>query len=214
MKTIYAIPGLGTTKELFSKLKLNNCNLVVLNWPAPKNACTMKQYAKEFLGEIKDEGEFYLMGVSLGGMLCSELSHLVNAKKTILISSCKTKKELPFIIHVLKIFPIHKFLPEKTLRKLALNSNWLLGFEKEYEDEFTAMLNSMPENYVGRTIEMVVGWENERSPKNTIHIHGAADRLLTYGNVSADFTIKNGSHAMIIYQAEEISKIVNDIVSS
>ncbi len=212
MKTIYAIPGLGTTKELFSKLQLNNCRLEVLNWPAPKEKMSLKEYAKEFIGQIKTDGEIYLMGVSLGGMLCSELSHLTNSKKTILISSCKTKKELPFLIRLLKIIPLHKVFSEKLLRKIATHSNWFLGFEKDYEDEFVAMLNSMPENYVKRTIEMVVDWKNELAPKNAIHIHGTADRLLTYKNVQADYPIKNGSHAMIIYQADEISKIVNEIV--
>ena len=48
----------------------------------------------------------------------------------------------------------------------------------------------------------------KQSPKNCIHIHGDDDRLLSHKNVKSDYTISKGSHAMIVFQAEEINKII------
>jgi hypothetical protein len=45
-------------------------------------------------------------------------------------------------------------------------------------------------------------------PKNYIHIHGTGDRLLLNKYVKADYAIKDGSHAMIVFRAEEINKII------
>jgi len=209
MKTIYAIPGLGTTEKLFSFLKLNGCELKVLSWPKPLPQQSMKEYAQMFVEQINTNEKFYLLGVSLGGMLCSELSHLVNAEKTILISSCKTKNELPILIRALNYIPLQKILPEVLLRKMALHSQWLLGFKKEFEADFKEMINSMPENYFLNTINMIVNWDNTKAPKHCIHIHGTSDRLLLFNNVKADHVIQNGNHAMIVYKADEISEILN-----
>ena len=80
------------------------------------------------------------MGVSFGGMICSELSHLLPAQKTILISSCKNRNEFPILLKAFKYLPIYKLISEKTLRQLAVHSQWLLGFKKDYEDEFEMMI--------------------------------------------------------------------------
>lgn len=212
MKTVYAIPGLGTTEGLFSMLKLSNCKLVVLKWPETQKGMSIKDYAQEFIKQIDTSEKFYLMGVSLGGMICSELSHLLKAEKVFLISSCKNKLELPPLIKALKYLPLHKLLSENTLRKFAFHSRWLLGFEKEYEDEFVAMIQSMPKNYVKHTISMIVNWDKTSSPLNCVHLHGTKDRLLLFKNVKADHVIENGTHAMIVYQATEISKLLNELM--
>jgi len=140
MMTIYAIPSLGTTAELFSFLKLKNYNLVILNWPLTNKGISLKSYAKLFLDQIDASSPFILMGVSFGGMICSELSHLLPAQKTILISSCKNRNEFPILLKAFKYLPIYKLISEKTLRQLAVHSQWLLGFKKDYEDEFEMMI--------------------------------------------------------------------------
>lgn len=172
----------------------------------------MKEYAQEFAKQIDTSEKFYLMGVSLGGMICSELSQIIDAEKIFLISSCKTKNELPPLITLLRLFPVHKLLSENILRKFAFHSRWIIGFEKEYEDEFVAMIRSMPPNYVKRTVEMIVNWSRVELPLNCVHIHGTKDRLLVFKKVKADYTIKNGTHAMIVYQASEISLLLNELM--
>lgn len=209
MVTVYAIPGLGTTAELFSFVSLTNYRIVVLQWPQTKAGMSLQEYAKLFLSQIDTSKSFVLMGVSFGGMICSELSHILTPQKTILISSCKNKNEFPFLLRILKWLPIYKLVPENVVRKLAKNSTWLLGFENDYQDEFFTMLHSMPKNYFRHSIAMIVNWGQTKMPLNTYHIHGKKDRLLLCKNVKADKVIEDGTHAMIIYHAKEISDIIN-----
>lgn len=205
---IYAIPGLGTTEKLYANTKINGVEIVVLKWPVPDKKDTMNSYAKKFLPQIKIDIPFCLLGVSFGGMLCVELSKLISPLKTFLISSCKSRKELPWFIKALKHVPLHQWISEKKHRQMAYNSGALIGFGKAYIPEYLGMIDSMCENYFKYCIHIITHWENQETPDNCVHIHGASDRLLNHKKVKTNYLITNGSHAMIVFQAEEICRII------
>jgi hypothetical protein len=206
---IYAIPGLATTGKLFEHISVKGCEIKVLDWPQPREGMTLQDYATLFLKDIDTSKPFCLLGVSFGGMLCSELSHLVKVEKVFLVSSCKNRNELPWMIRVQKYIPVYNLFSEKFLMANAFRVHWLLGFKHDYKKIFVQMISEMPENYIKRSIKMIVNWENVKAPDNCIHIHGTKDHLLFYNCVKADHAIKNGSHAMIVYDAEEINAILS-----
>lgn len=206
--TIYAIPGLGTTEKLYANTKINGVEIIVLNWPAPEKNDTMQSYARKFLPQINTHIPFCLLGVSFGGMICTELSKIISPKKIFLISSCKSRKELPWFIKTLKYIPLHRLISENQHRKMAYRGRWIIGFGKAYIPEFLGMVNSMTKNYFKYCINIIVNWNNTTLQKNTIHIHGDNDILLWYKFVKPDYTISRGSHAMVVFQADEINKII------
>ncbi len=205
MKRIYAIPGLGTTKELFRYLELPGCELIVMEWPETKGL-DLQSYAKEFVKQIDTSMPFYLMGVSFGGMICSELSHQVKAQGIFLISSCKNKNEFPWLLKALRFLPIYKLVPDRLWLSLASYSNWILGFDSSFNDEFMQMLREMKPNYFRDSVSMIINWQKNDDPSNVKHIHGTKDKLLLYRSVKANRTVKDGTHAMIVYQSKEISE--------
>ena len=205
---IYAIPGLGTTEKLYANTVIPGVEIKVLHWPLPEKQDTMQSYARKFLPQINTSEPFCLLGVSFGGMLCTELSHIISPEKLFLVSTSKTRDELPWFIRFFKHVPIHKLLPEKQHRKMAYQGRWIVGFGKAYIPEFLGMVNSMAENYFQNCINIIVNWNGTRLPKSAIHIHGDRDKLLKYKFVKADHTISGGSHAMIVFQAEEINAII------
>lgn len=213
LKTIYAIPGLGTTGRLFQHISVKGAEIVVLKWPEPQKHYNLRDYAREFLKQIDTSRPFYLMGVSFGGMLCAELSKLISPQKIFLISSSKTRRELPRLIRFFKYLPLYKIIPERHHRKMAARSRWFLGFNKSYMPDFLEMIKAMPDHYFTRTIGYIVNWDNAETQGPVVHIHGDADRLLLYRRVKADYTIHHGSHAMIIEQAEAINKILEDEIN-
>lgn len=210
---IYAIPGLGTTEKLYVNTVIPGVDVKVLEWPLPEKDDTMQSYARKFLPQINTDVPFCLLGVSFGGMLCVELSRLISPKKVFLISTSKTRKELPWFIRLFKHFPIHRIVHEKQHRKMAYQGRWLIGFGKAFIPEFLGMVNSMRENYFQNCINIIVNWNGTELPKNSVHIHGDNDKLLRYKFVKADYTVANGSHAMIVFQAEEINRIIEEEIS-
>lgn len=213
MKTVYAIPGLATTEALFQFTHLNNARLKVLSWPEITKEDNLQSYAKKFLDQIDSSHPFYLLGVSFGGMLCAEISLLIQPEKTILISSCKCTKELAPMLKFYNAIPLYSLLNDKLLKRMTKNSRWILGFEKKFMSEFLAMVNSMKPGYIKQSIRCIVQWNQHNCHRpDIIHIHGNADKLLTYTSVKADYTIKDGNHAMIINKADEINNLLNKII--
>lgn len=210
---IYAIPGLGTTEKLYVNTKINGVEIIVLTWPIPEKNDTMQSYARKFLMQINTDIPFCLLGVSFGGMLCVELSKIITPQKIFLVSTCKTRNEMPWFIKLMKHISLYKIVSEKQHRKMAYQGRWLVGFGKAYIPEFLGMVNSMTKDYFKYCINIIVNWENTELPKNSIHIHGNTDRLLWYKNVKANYTISKGSHAMIIFQSEEINKIIENEIA-
>ena len=214
MLKIYAIPGLGTTAELYINIKVKQAEVVVLDWPMPDKNDTMQSYAKKFIPQLDTSKPFYLMGVSFGGMICTELCKYINPEKTILISTSKTRQELPWFIKTLKHLPIHLLVSERYHRLLAYHGRWFVGFGKAYIPEFLGMVNQMKKNYFKYCINIIVRWKNQTLPKNVVHIHGTNDKLLSHRYVKADYLIKDGSHAMVVFRAEELNALIEKIINS
>jgi esterase/lipase len=211
---VYAIPGFGCTAKLFERIRLPGHEMKHLQWPDPKKEYDLRQYAMQFLSQIDQSRPFVLLGVSFGGMICCELAEVTHPEKVILVSSSKNRSELPWIVRLLKYFPLHKLLSDDALKKIALNSGWIIGFEKELRSEIKGMVDQMPPHYLKRCISYIAGWDRKNNSKTIFHIHGNADKLLWYGNIRKPYlTIENGTHTMIFYRADEISNALTKILS-
>lgn len=208
MEIIYAIPGLGTTKELYRNISIPNYEIKVLFWPEPKANYTLKDYAERFLVQIDTTVPVNLMGVSFGGMLCSELAEQIKTKKVILISSCKDISEFPFLLKALRIIPFHKLVSDKLVRFLAGTKRRFLGFEKSFDKIFFEMIQQMPPDYFSNAINYIINWDKKASKIEFIRIHGTSDKLLPNKNKRYHL-VKGGSHAMVLNKANEINVILN-----
>lgn len=208
MEIIYAIPGIGTTKELFQNISIPNFEIKVLDWPATKKEYSLKEYAQQFLSQMNTTDSVYLMGVSFGGMLCSELADCIKTKKVVLISTCKDTREFPMVLRFLKIIPLHKILSEKMIRRVAIASKRLLGFQKSFDNNFAQMIKSMPPNYFSCCVNYIVDWNKKTSQQKFVRIHGTADKLLTHTEKSFHLIAK-GSHLIVLNNAREINGILD-----
>ncbi|MDX2172382.1 MAG: hypothetical protein SFY56_04635 [Bacteroidota bacterium] len=211
MKIIYTIPGIGATEKLFQNISIPNYKLKVLNWPEPKKEFTMQDYAREFLKQINTSQPVYLMGVSFGGMLCSQISDYIPTEKIILISSCKTKKQFPFLLKLNRILPIYKIISDDFIKWLAKSKRRMLGFDKSFDKTLLEMIESMPKNYFKNCIGYIINWDKESDNKtNLIQIHGTNDLLLPHKKIENCILVQGGSHTMVISKAFEINLILNE----
>jgi pimeloyl-ACP methyl ester carboxylesterase len=209
---IYAIPGLGTNRVIFDSIKIKGHDFTVLQWPPLKRDYTMEDYARCFLDQIDTREPFMLLGLSFGGMIAVELGKILQPKKIILISSAKTREDLPKWIRLLKYFPAYKILPDKFIRKISYQARWLLGFMVEDFHALADMIRDMPEDYFRCTIQYIINWRNTEIPKNCILIHGSGDKLLWLRQNKTEYVIEKGSHAMVLTKAEEINKILEEVL--
>jgi hypothetical protein len=59
---------------------------------------------------------------------------------------------------------------------------------------------------------MIINWERCEYSEQMYHIHGDTDHTIPVKNVHYDFLLEDGSHMMILTRAEEINKIISQIL--
>ena len=83
---VYLFPGQGADYRQYKHLILpSQFDTVHIHYPVPEKGMNMKEYASTLIHQIDTSEKFILMGVSLGGMICSELSDILNPEQTILL---------------------------------------------------------------------------------------------------------------------------------
>jgi pimeloyl-ACP methyl ester carboxylesterase len=209
MKTIYCISGLGADERAFSKLKINGFTLQVIRWLMPEKDETIEHYAKRMRADIIEEKPI-LMGLSFGGMICTEIAKQIPVCKIILISSIKSSKELPFWMRTVAKLKLHKIVPLKSSRLTQPVQNKMLGIQSEEEKTLVASLRrevDLP--YTNWAVNQAINWKNDWQHPHIFHIHGDKDNMFPIKNIKAGYIIKNGGHFMIMNRAAEVSDCIN-----
>lgn len=214
MKNIYCLSGLGADERIFARLKIKNANLIHLPWPEHDEYDELPCYAQKVAAMI-DEEDPILMGVSLGGMIGVEVAKIKGLRRLILISSAKTKSEMPPYDGLFGKLMKSKIVPPflyKWPNPILLNK---FGAETD-EDEalLSAILKDSDGKFMKWAMRAIALWENKEIVEPHTHIHGRNDKMIFPKNVTADYWIEDGSHMMIFNRADIISRIIEDELKS
>ena len=202
---------MGVDERLFRNLKPKNCVLHHIKWETPFKNESLPEYALRLAKQIDTSIPFALLGVSFGGMCAVEITKHLHPVKTFVISSCKTKDELPLKLTIWKYLPLYKSLSDDTYKRFALIFKRQFGVNtKEQTEKFKDMLDASPKNYFRGAVHCIMSWKNKIVPENVIHIHGTADKVISKDKVKANYLIEGGSHFMIINRAKEINEIIDE----
>jgi len=185
----------------------------------------MRSYAVKLAKQIKHEN-IILVGVSYGGMLASEIAAQQTAtatssspfpfhiEKTILISSCKHNGEFPAGMKWAGKLNIHKAVPYRMILRNNKLNRFVFDLRSKEEELYLKrmMLKDNELEFIKRSINIILKWEKKESGNGVLHIHGNKDRLITPGNIHADYWIEDGGHFMVWNKADEISGIINRLL--
>jgi pimeloyl-ACP methyl ester carboxylesterase len=213
---IYLIPGQGSDYRLYKNLELNSDYAIKhINYSTPGKSMNMKEFAVELSHQIDTTQSFILIGVSLGGMLATEMTEFLNPKKVIIISSAKCRYELPMRYRFQSYVPVYKLVSSNMSKKGALFMQPIVEPDRNLEEETCiSMLEDKDPIFLRRTIEMILTWEKEDYNERIIHIHGDNDNTIPIRNVKYNYMIKDGSHMMVLTRGLEISEIINKILEN
>lgn len=211
---VYLIPGQGGDSRLFNNLTLPpGFESKHIIYERPEAGMSMKAYAQQLANQIDTTGRFMLLGVSLGGMLATEMSELVPTEKTIIISSAKGRHELPGRYTFQRKVPIYKLVSPKTAKFGAKLLQPIVEPDRQKEKAtFKAMLRDKDAIFLRRTIEMIMHWDRTEAPDHIIHIHGDKDHTIPIRKVDCDILVPGGSHMITLTRGEEVSKLVGEVL--
>jgi len=215
VKHIYVIPGQGSDHRIYKNIQFDDSfEIHHIKYTIPKKGTSLKEYAHQLAEQIDTSEKFILIGVSLGGMLATEISHFLDPEKIIIISSAKNRTELPHSYRMQRYFPLYKIIPRRIIKMGSKIMQPIYEPDRNNEKETcVAMLNDKDPHFLKRTIQMIVKWESIESPEGIIHIHGDNDHTIPIRNVDYNELVIKGSHMMALTRGPEISEILNKILN-
>jgi pimeloyl-ACP methyl ester carboxylesterase len=208
-KNIYLISGLGADERIFQNLNFGTYEPKFIHWIEPQNNESLKEYAIRLSAQI-DTPQPIILGVSFGGMLAIEIAKYIDCQQVILVSSAKTKHEIPFIYRLFGQMKLHKLMPTALLKHANILTYWLFGMTTKSEKALLkSILHNTNSTFLKWAINAIVHWDNEEIVEKTVHIHGDSDHILPIGCIKkVDFGIENGGHLMIFNQADAINEFL------
>lgn len=208
MKSFYCISGLGADQRVFTKLSIPGVTLKPIPWPDHDKYDDMACYAQKIAATIPEEKPS-IIGVSFGGMLAVEVAKQIPTGKIFLISSVKTRSELPPFSGFLQWLGKSGIVPVGLLKNFHKQIFKQFGVSSEDGKELLGkILDDTDSSFVKWAMKALLNWHNEIVPGNVYHIHGDNDQIIPPALVKPDHWVEGGTHFMVYERADEISKVI------
>ncbi|HMR91614.1 MAG TPA: alpha/beta hydrolase [Chitinophagaceae bacterium] len=212
MKKVYFISGLGADKRVFNFLDLSFCEPVFIEWQAPGPKESLAGYAAKLRQQISDKHPF-VVGISFGGMLASEMARADENVQAVILASNKSADEFPRRLRLFRYLPVYRWLPGSAMKKMQSLYTAVFGIkEPEKKEMLNRIIADADVSFVKWAIRAILHWQKSPPPAGLIHIHGTADRLLPISCVKADYVIEGGSHILTLDKPEEVSRLLKKII--
>ena len=207
---IYLISGLGADERVFQNLDFGRRRPTFIQWIEPKDNETIQDYALRLSEQIVTNKPI-ILGVSFGGMIAIEIAKQIDYQQVILISSAKTKTEIPLIYRILGRLKLHKLIPIRLFKQANILTYWFFGMNSKSEKKMLkGILNDTDSTFLKWAMDAIITWKNEVIIDKLVHFHGDNDRILPIKNIkNVDLIIPNGGHLMVFNQADEINDALN-----
>lgn len=197
---VYFMPGMAANPSIFEHIKLPEDQFEIhwLEWIIPVVNETIESYAKRILTCITHKNSV-LIGVSFGGILVQEMGKFGDFKKIIVISSVKTKFELPKRMKIARITGAYKMIPTQLLSNVEALAKYTFGKTVTKRVAlYKKYLSVSDKRYLDWAIKTVIFWDQEKVLPNVIHIHGEKDAVFPIKNINDCIVVKGGTHIMVI----------------
>ena len=171
---VYLMPGMAANPSIFEYIKFPQDQFQVhwMHWIIPELNETIELYAKRMTQQIKHQNPV-LLGVSFGGIMVQEMSRYVNVKKLIIVSSVKSKYELPRRMRIARVTKAYKLVPTRLAKSVDALVKYSFGRTVTRRVElYRKYLSISDKRYLDWAIEQVICWKQKEPIHDLIHIHG------------------------------------------
>jgi len=201
---------MGANSKVFERLELNNYNLNFIDWIIPIDNESIEDYAKRMAKDIDTSKPVILIGMSFGGIMVQEISKFIDVDRIILISTVKTRDELPTIYKISSLLSLHKLIPSIFFNNTKLMAKALFGKNSETIVKTIDRYFTIRDiRYSRWAIDKVVNWKQTIYHKNILHLHGTKDSVFPVKFINKATYIERGTHLMIFNKATKLNKYIS-----
>ena len=197
---IYLMPGMAANPIIFEHIQLPEDQFQIhwLEWMIPTKKESLESYAKRMIAKIEHDN-IVLLGVSFGGILVQEMSKYMQLRKLFVVSSVKSKHELPKRMKLMKMTKAYKVLPTQLVSNIDFLAKYAFGETVTKRVElYKKYLSVSDKRYLDWAIENVIEWNQDLPNPDAIYIHGDKDAIFPHSCNGNCIIIKGGTHIMII----------------
>lgn len=209
---LYFIPGLGFDHRIFQHLELPGYTCHYLDWIEPVKGESIEHYASRLSEPIDSTSQkVVLIGHSLGGILSQQIALQKKIDRIILLSSIRSRKELPWFFCMIQPLGIHHLFTKKlTFSTFPLWAKTHGYVTKEEQLLFEAMVSQQSNHYLQWALRTLSAWQGV-DPMDTpiIQIHGEKDKTFPIKYLEhPDVLVKDGGHFMVYNQSKKVSELL------
>lgn len=208
------MPGMAANASIFEGINLSKDQFSIhtLEWFLPERGMSLSDYAEKMCEKIQHPDPV-LLGVSFGGMLVQEMAKIIPVKKVIVVSSVKSRHELPKRMIFAKYTKVHKLLPTGLVNNVELLAKYAFGETVTKRLHlYEKYLSVRDKYYIDWSIDQIVNWGQEVPADNVVHIQGERDAVFPIANIEDCIMVKNGTHTMIIHRARWFNEHLPTII--
>lgn len=211
---VYFIPGLGADRRVFKNITLPaGYEPVYVDWLKPLEGEDLSSYAERVHKSLNPQIPYILVGLSMGGMIASEIAHKHPPALLVLISSIPCSLHLPGYYRKAAALKLQKLIPISLFKSMAVMKRFFTTETPEDKKMLKAMIRDVDPKFIYWSLEAILGWKMEEPFPNRIHIHGTRDELLPVKYTKPTHRIEKGGHLLVMNRGEEVSKILEEVLS-
>ena len=211
---VYFISGLAADSRVFKYIQLPaHCEAVFLEWIKPMKNEPLKDYSLRLAEKIDTSEPFSIIGLSMGGMMASEIACRLNPLVTILISSVPSSKHLPFYFKAAGALKLQKAIPISLVKSAAVVKRLFTAETDEDKKMIRQIIKESDNFFIRWAMDAILKWKNETPPLSYVHIHGSKDEVLPIRFTKPTHVLSKAGHLMIMTKAKEINKILEEALS-
>ena len=212
---VYFVSGLAADSRVFKNILLPvYCTPVFLEWIVPLKNESLKNYALRLAAPIDTSGPFAIIGLSMGGMIASEIARQYKPAITVLISSVPCSKELPFYFKAAGALRLQKIVPVPLVKSGAMLKRVFTTETNEDKNILRAIIRESDPKFIYWAMDAILKWRSDGFTESYIHIHGTRDEVLPMRFTKPTHIIARGGHLMVMSRAGEINRILEDELQS
>lgn len=208
----YFIGGFATDRRLYTHQLENIPGSVYLPFPKPEKGDTLESYALKFIPLIDQSLPFNIVGQSMGGLIAMELARHIPAEKIILISSVKSRAEMPARFNLLRRTGLYRIVPGAAIIAGTQLGTLLLPEMYRAKGLRRLCLDMAYQNgaqFLHWCTHAIMHWKGAAPLRDDIiHIHGTKDKMFPVRYVKNIIPVKGGTHLMLLNRAAEITAIL------
>jgi pimeloyl-ACP methyl ester carboxylesterase len=208
---VYFLSGIAADSRLFKHIILpEGFEAVYLDWIPPIKNENIESYSKRLASSIDTNEKFILIGLSLGGIIASEIAKDYPPVITIILGSVPTADQLPFYYKFLGKLNINRIIPGEFYKWAANLKHRFSKTKTEDKEVILKMIKDADPNFIYWGLNAVLKWKNGKTPSSLIHVHGTKDEVFPLSFTRPTHIIKNGSHLLAISHPNEVNLIIRE----